>query len=193
MSEHIEELVGELSEALVNREFTRVDELVTELEQAYKERQEDERQIVTETKQQYADSAEVEPEQTKARADLIIESSAAQFSRAGGLILATAVTEAHEELAAEGLLDDYIEAAQIHLDELVDAEQSFSDTWQTVEEINDVGNDEQADDETDSDSDSDNGNDGFGPGFGISSALAGFGGAGYLLKRRLEDSEPGEE
>jgi preprotein translocase subunit SecD len=34
--------------------------------------------------------------------------------------------------------------------------------------------------------DSDNG-DGFGPGFGVGGALAGLGGAGYLLKRRLDD------
>jgi len=33
------------------------------------------------------------------------------------------------------------------------------------------------------------GSDGFGPGFGIGGALAGLGGAGYLLKRRLEDED----
>jgi len=34
-----------------------------------------------------------------------------------------------------------------------------------------------------------NNGDGFGPGFGVSGALAGLGGAGYLLKRRLENGE----
>lgn len=41
------------------------------------------------------------------------------------------------------------------------------------------------------DTDSDNGDDGFGPGFGVGGAVAGIGGVGYLLKRRLavEDSD----
>ncbi len=37
-----------------------------------------------------------------------------------------------------------------------------------------------------------NGGDGFGPGFAVGGALAGLGGAGYLLKRRLNDEEPSE-
>jgi WD-40 repeat-containing protein len=39
------------------------------------------------------------------------------------------------------------------------------------------------------DTDTQTGGDGFGPGFGVGGALAGVGGAGYLLKRRLETGE----
>ena len=51
-----------------------------------------------------------------------------------------------------------------------------------------------ADDEASGDDDeSGDGDDGFGPGFGIGSALAGLGGGGYLLKRRLETDEDSEK
>ena len=43
------------------------------------------------------------------------------------------------------------------------------------------------------DNSDDGGNDGFGPGFGVGGALAGLGGAGYLLKWRLESDKNNEE
>ncbi len=52
-----------------------------------------------------------------------------------------------------------------------------------------AGDDESGDNETGGDG----GDDGFGPGFGPLSVLAGIGGAGYLLSRRLGDTESGDE
>ena len=53
----------------------------------------------------------------------------------------------------------------------------------------DDGDTDDTDDPDDGDTDDD---DGFGPGFGVGGALAGLGGAGYLLKRRLDDEDSEE-
>jgi PGF-CTERM protein len=47
--------------------------------------------------------------------------------------------------------------------------------------------DDGSDSATDDSSDTESSGDGSGPGFGVGGALAGLGGAGYLLKRRFDD------
>lgn len=56
-----------------------------------------------------------------------------------------------------------------------------------------TGSDGSGDNGTGGDDDNGSGGDGSGPGFGALSALAGIGGAGYLLSRRLGDTESGDE
>lgn len=135
MSDHIESLVADLSSALENREFDRAEGLITDLEEAYDERRTNERRTVEETKRRYAESRGYETGQKETFTGLISESGTTQFTRVAALTLAASVTDAHEELAEQGLLDEHVDAARTSLAELAAAEPSFGTTLQAVDEI----------------------------------------------------------
>lgn len=135
MSEHVPSLVAALSDALANREFDRAEGLITDLERAYDGRRASERTTVEATKRRYAESTADGPERNARFAGLLGESGTTQFTRVAALTLAASVTEAHAELAEEGLLDEYVEMTRTSLAELADAEPSFAATLDTVDEM----------------------------------------------------------
>ncbi len=138
----VSDSVAALSEALADREFETAAEKVSELRRTYKQRHGSERETVEGAKQAAGARSVSEAADAETLAGVVSESGGTQFSRLAGLTMATAVVEAHEELAEEGLLEEYIEAARVQLSELGDAESDFETRLQAATEL-EGGTDEE--------------------------------------------------
>lgn len=187
----VSDSVAALSEALADREFETAAERVSELRRIYEQRRDSERETVERAKRAAGKRSVSEAADAETLAGVVSESGGTQFSRAAGLTMATAVVEAHEELAEEKLLEEYVEATRVQLAELGEAESDFETRLRAVTELESVSTGETGEHEEPATEEATD-NEQLPFGFGMREIAAGgavTAGLAYLTVRMVQDGD----
>lgn len=136
MSPQVDSLLETLSTELENQEFDSARSTVTDLEVEYEANLDEEFERLDKSRAIYTD---VDGEASIADAaelnDLSGIGGGTQFTRAILLTVVTTLVESHEELAAEGKLEEVTAIAQAAIEELADAEDRLEEQTASAQEV----------------------------------------------------------
>jgi len=135
MTQQVQSLLSDLSESLVDRDFEQAETLVTELQNEYDSQQAETRQHLSQSHALLTNGEPRDVDDTLTLNALWREDSTTRITRSLMLIMATTVVEAHGELEEEGDLETAIDATQAAIEDLINAESQFAETYSSTQTI----------------------------------------------------------